>query len=108
MIGYLVLLLSGFIVLFTIKSKRILFFNLAEQSVSLLNDLLSSEEDDIKLELLQSSTNNLVKTLFRNILLVVAAIALAGVPIYVYSLIAAISFSEINLTSWQSILAISI
>lgn len=108
MVGYLVLLLSGFIALFIIKSKRILFFNLAEQSVSLLNDLLSSEEDDIKLELLQSSTNNLVKTLLKNILLIVVAIALAAVPVCVYSHVSNIPLPEINLTSWQSILTFSI
>jgi hypothetical protein len=109
MIVYLVLLLSGFIALFILKSKRILFFNLAEQSVSLLNELLTDEEDDVKLELLQVSTNILVKTLLKNILLLVIAIVLAAIPFILYSMLSGLSFSpqEINLTSWQSLLAIS-
>ena len=110
MIVPLILFLSGFIALFLIKSKRIFFFNLAEQSVSLLNDLLSDEEDDVKLELLQASTNSLVKTLLKNILLIIVAVVLAAILLILYSIFSGLSFSpqEINLTSWQSILAISI
>ncbi len=108
MILYLVLLLSGFVALFIIKLKRAYFFNLAEQSVSLLNDLLTNEEDDVKLELLQSSTNNLIKSLFKNVLLFIIAIAMAFLPVYVFSILTPASLSEINFASWQSIVAISI
>ena len=105
MTTYLILTLSGFIALFIIKSKRAYFFSLAEQSVGLLNDLLSEEEDDVKLELLQTSTNKLVIILLKNVLLFVIALILAVIPIVIFNVV---STQEINFTSWQSILAVSI
>lgn len=105
---YLVLALSGFLAFYLIKIKRTLFYALAEQSVSLLNNLLSNEDDDAKLELLQSSTKKLVFTLLKNVVLFVVALAVAVVPVILFSWISGLDFNEIQLSSWPSILALSI
>ncbi|MCT4622834.1 MAG: hypothetical protein N4A46_04360, partial [Schleiferiaceae bacterium] len=105
--AYLIIALAGFVALFIVKSLRNIFFNLAKHSVSLLNDLLTAEDDEVKLALLQKSTNKLVVSLLYAIGIILLALVAFWLPLEVYEYFGTDSI-KLNLGSWQSIVALSI
>jgi len=108
MTTYLLIAFTGFIAIFVLKFNRNIFYALAEKSVSVLNDLLSAEDDEKKLELIQSSTGKLVVSLLKSVGVVLLVLASAAALLYFYTRLSNIAFADLNLGSWQSILALSI
>ena len=86
MMLYLLFAIGGFLAIYFLKRKRQTFYALAERSVSVLNDLLTAEDDDDKkLEMLTASTNKLVGSLFLSVGLVAVAAVIFLVPSSLYS-----------------------
>ena len=105
---YLVLALSCFLAFFIAKSYRHIFYQLAENSVKALDTILSAEDDELKLELLQTSTTRLIVALLKSFVLIFIVALIIIVSIFSYAFFANIPVSDIDISSVQSILAISV
>lgn len=107
-IYYITLLLSFFIIFFIVRIKRFVFHNLAENSVALVNTLLSNVEEDTKIQDIQTKTNKLVVSLFKMFFIVFLAIIIGSIPIVIYCLVINETFNNLDFSSFYSILFISI
>lgn len=101
-------LLSGFILLWSIKKYYQPFFRLSEASLKILNSLLLPEEDSSKIKTVEKNLVKLLGALGIFFLWILLLLMLAAIPIAVYSLIYHIPYSELDLDSWTYILSLSI
>lgn len=108
MIYYSVLFISFFLIILVLRIKRKVFHALAEHSVALVDDLLSYMDDEVKIKLVQHSTNRLVISLLKMLLVVILAIASGSIPLVIYYLITQTDFHNLGLSSFYSILSISL
>ncbi len=110
MLYYLVLGLTATMAFSIIRWKRAVFYKLALASTSVLNIMLSKQEDDEKLKDLESNTLQLLKSLlaFIGILLLMLLVFLIGANLgdVIYSFSGDETRPEYS--SWQSILSLSI
>lgn len=107
MVYYAVLAVGSFLSLYFVKSNRRLFYVLAERSVGLLNDLLTEEDDDTKLELVQKSTSQLVTTLGKMLLVLVVSMLIGLSPVLLY-IWGSGTTESIDVTSVWALLAMSV
>ena len=80
MLYYLLLALGGFLAVFFLRTFRLRLYRLAEDSLALLNVLLGSEEDDIKLEQMQKATSRTLISLLTGVALLLIAALIIGLP----------------------------
>ena len=108
MLYYLALGLSSFISFLMLKCRRQQFYRLAENSVSLLNTLISSEDDDQKLEAMQKQTTNLFISLLSFIALLIFALLIILTPALTFGYWQSGEWAFNSFTSWQEVLSLSI
>lgn len=109
MIYYLVLTVGAFLTFSVLFWKRLVFHKVAEGSIGLVNELLGeSADEDLLIKQIQASTNILLLDLLKMLLVVILAFVLGSLPIIIFIFTNGINFSEIDLSSFYSILAISI
>lgn len=108
MIFYSVLFISFFIVALIIRFKRFTFYSLAENSLALVNDLITDIDEDAKLKLVQHSNNKLVYSLFKMLLVIIVAFLAGSVPVIVYIYLRQTNYQSLVFTSFYSILFISL
>lgn len=107
MIYYTVLFISFFLLALVIRIKRFVFHGLAENSVSLVNELISDLDEDLKIERIQKSTNKLIFSLFKMFQIIILAIIVGAIPIIAYSYLANVHFNNLDFSSFYAILDIS-
>lgn len=88
MLYYLALGLGGLLAILFLRFTRRKLYQLSEDSVSVLNVILSSEEDEVKLKQMQAGTSRLVISLLLSIGLLATAVILAYLPVYFLELLA--------------------
>lgn len=108
MIYYSVLFISFFLIALIIRIYRSVFYVLAEDSVALVNELLSDREEEMKIKQVQRSTISLVVSLFKMLLLILLAFAFGSVPVVIYCLVTQTGFNSLVFASFYSILFISV
>ncbi len=104
---FLILALGGFCAVIFLRLSRRKLYKLAEHSVSLLNVLLNSEEDDVKLQQMQRQTTKLMLSLMLGVCLIIAAVVIGYLPIYAAPYFVGESISTVY-NGWLEMLAISI
>lgn len=108
MIFYSVLFISFFLIALIIRLTRFVFYTLAQNSVALVNELISDIDEDLKIKLVQKKTNQLVGSLLRMLLVVIIAFAIGSIPIVIYCLVSHTDYDSLNFSSFYSILFISL
>ncbi|MGM0504972.1 MAG: sulfotransferase family protein [Bacteroidota bacterium] len=104
---YLALFLSFFLIFLIFRIKRNIFFRLAENSVALLDKLLSQTDDDAKIKLIEKSNKLLIRSISEIILLVLIAFAAGSVPVAAYIFITNTALQGLDFWSFYSILSMS-
>ncbi|MGM0649656.1 MAG: sulfotransferase family protein [Bacteroidota bacterium] len=104
---YLALLLSFFLIFLLFRVKSNFFFRLAENSVALLDKLLSQNNEDNKIKLIKKYNKLLIRSISEIILLIILAFAAGSVPLAAYILIADTAFQSLDFSSFYSILSMS-
>lgn len=108
MIYYFVLFISFFLIAYIIRFKRSVFYSLAENSVELVDELISDIDEDAKIKLVQTSTNKLVLSLLKMLLVGLVAFAIGSIPLILYCLISKTDYSSLDFSSFYAILSISL
>lgn len=108
MFYYLALGLSSFLSFLMLKWRRQQFYRLAENSVSLLSTLISSEDDDQKLEAMQKGTTGLFFSLISFTALLIFALLIILTPAIIFDFWQSGEWAFISPTSGQELLSISI
>lgn len=107
MLYYSVLFISFFLVAFMIRIRRFVFHALAENSVALVNELMSDMDEDAKINLVQHGTKKLAMSLVKMLLVIIFACTLGSIPLAGYCLITRATYNSLVFDSFYSILAIS-
>ncbi len=105
---YSILFISTTFLSLVIKWGRRWFYEVAENSVGLLNDLLSKADEDIKVKEVSKGTSGLLRSLGKVILLISIAVIAGLVPVLIHIYIFNADYSDVALTGWLSILVISV
>ncbi len=105
---YISLFIGFFLMFFLIRYQRKLFYQLAESSVDLLDKLLSKDDEDAKIKLIEKSNKLLIRSILRVTLLIIIAVLLGGLPVYLFVLITDFDFQSSELLSFHSILIMSV
>ncbi len=105
--AYFVLFIGFSLFAFLIRRFRRGFYAVAENSVSLLDKLISNADDDVKISLIQKSTNKLLTAMLMLLGMFLLAAAAAGIPLLIYSYFSPADFEQMQFTSFYSILSIS-
>ena len=108
MLYYLALGISSFIGFLLLKWRRKQFYSLAENSVALLNTLISNEGDEEKLEQMQKQTSRLVFSLLAFIALLLLVLIILVAPAAGNAWQQEGDWTAFSLSSWQEILSISL
>jgi len=108
MIFYAILFFSFFLIALIIRNYRSVFFSLAENSVALVDELISDIDEDAKIRLVQSSTNRLVLSLLKMLGVGILAFAIGSVPVLIFLAISRTDFHSLSFSSFYSILSISL
>jgi len=108
MLFYFILFLSFFLVALIIRLYGFVFFDLAQNSVGLVNELLSEYDEDTKIEKVQKTTNSLLYSFLKILLLFVVAFAAGSVPVFAYVFFSGTGLNELDFSSFYPILSISI
>lgn len=107
-IFYTVLFISFFFVALILRRYRSVFYALAENSVGLVNDLITDQDDETKIKLVQISTRRLLVSLIKMILVILLALSVAIISVAVYSVLAQTEINQLNFSSFYSILSLSL
>jgi hypothetical protein len=105
---YSVLLIAFFLIVFIIRINRFVFYAVAEYSVALVDKLISDIDEEAKIKLIQKSTNKLVISLMKMLIVVIFAFACGSIPIIIYCLISRTNYNNLVFFSFYSILAMSL
>ena len=103
---YIVVISVAFIIFFVLKQKSIWFFDLAENSFRLLNDLLSKEEEE-KIELIQDRTRTLLYNLFKVLGLFLFLSCTSFLLLFLFILFSRIEYKNLDLSSIYFIISVS-
>ncbi|ALO14608.1 hypothetical protein L21SP5_00941 [Salinivirga cyanobacteriivorans] len=107
-IYYPVLVVSFFIIGLLLRVNRFVFHRLAENSVGLVDGLISATEEDEKIKEVQQKTNGLVAALLKMFLVIIIAFAAGSIPIIIYALATGTSYAELDFFSFYAILFLSL
>ena len=105
---YIVVGVWGFLTFFFLRLNFQPLFNLAEKSVALLNDLLSDEDEDAKIELIQNRISGLINELFKVFAIIIVSFLIGLIPIFLFCHIAEINENDVDMTSFYFIISITI
>ena len=105
---YIAVAISFFISFLFLKINYRTFHQLAENSLGLLNEILSKESEDAKIELIQRKTKKLLWSLFMLIILISGSILIVCVILYGYLIFSDLKYEQLDLSSFTFILSISI
>jgi hypothetical protein len=108
MVYYSVLFISFFLIALFLRYTRFVFYTLAENSVALVNELLSEADDEVKIKQVQKGTNRLVTALLKMLLVIILAFASGSVPVVIYCLVSRTAYNSLVFSSFYSILSISL
>ena len=108
MVYYSVLLIAFFLIFLIIRINRFIFYALAENSVSLVDILISDIDEEAKIKPVQKSTNKLLISLVKMLLVCIFAFACGGIPVVIYCLISRTDYTNLDFFSFYSILSISL
>jgi len=104
---YALVFLSFFLMALILRIRRSAFYALAELSLSLVNDLMARESDEVKLQQVQKSTGRLVRALLLMLAVMGLAIGLGSIPLVAYALVTGTGYRAMELSSFPSILSLS-
>jgi hypothetical protein len=105
---YLVLFIAFFLIAFSIRYFRRVFYALARNSVALVDELVAEhEDDDEKIREVQQKTNRLTLSLIKMFLVLFFAFGLGSVPLFAFGWISKIPFAEMDFSSLYAILSLS-
>jgi hypothetical protein len=107
MVYYLVLAITFFLIIYIIRINRSVFYALAEHTIALVDKLISDIDEEEKIKLVQKSTNKLVISLTKVLLVVIIAFACGSIPVIIYCLISRTAYNNLVFFSFYSILAMS-
>lgn len=107
MIFYAVLFFSFFLIALIIRYFRSVFFALAENSIALVDELISDIDEDSKIKLVQHSTNRLVVSLLKTLGVGIFAFVIGSIPVFLFLMISRIDYHSLSFSSFYSILSIS-
>ncbi|MGW8314230.1 MAG: hypothetical protein ACWGNV_01430 [Bacteroidales bacterium] len=105
---YVVLFISFFLFALLLRLSRSVFYVLAEDSVSLVNDLMSDLGEDEKVRKVQTGTSRLVLSLIKMLITIIFALVAGSVPIIAYLLISGSEIRGLDFTSFYAILSLSL
>lgn len=108
MLYYLALGLSSFLGFLLLKWRREQFYALAENSVALLNTLISDEGDEQKLDQMQRQTSRLLISLLSFLALLLVVLIIVIIPAAFHAWQQEGDQTAFGLNSWQELLSISI
>jgi len=111
MIWYnLTLVIASFVIFWILLRKRIVFQKVAEGSIGLVNELLGDTgvDDDDLIKKIQGSTNKLLLDLLYMFILIIVSLLFGALPVYLFFLLDIIPYNGLHLSSFYSILALSI
>lgn len=108
MVYYSVLLIAFFLIFLIIRINRFVFYALAENSVSLVDILLSDIDEEEKIKPVQKSTNKLLISFVKTLFVCIFAFACGSMPVVIYCLISRTDYNIPDFFSFYSILSISI
>jgi hypothetical protein len=108
MIYYAVLFTAFFLFGFVIRNFRKVFHTLAENSLALVNELISAEEEDTKLSQVEKSTHKLVISMGSMFGVLILSFILTAVPFVMYILFTGIEFRNLDFSSFTAILVLSL
>ena len=104
----IVIVISGFTIVFIIKFWRRHFYRFAENSLTLLNNVLSNEDDAVKASKISSSIVKLSYS-FLLILCVLTITLVTGIiPVFIYTVVRSESYHNLDLSSVYFYLSLSI
>ncbi|MEN8156620.1 MAG: sulfotransferase family protein [Bacteroidota bacterium] len=107
-IYYSVLFISFFLIFLIIRIGRFVFYGLAENSVALVDDLISDIDEEAKIKVVQKGTNKLLISLMKMLLLGIFACAIGSIPLVIYCLLSGTDYNNLVFSSFYSILSISL
>ena len=108
MLLYTLLFIGFFLIALIIRIYRTVFYDLAQKSVGLVNELLSDYDEDLKISQMQKSTNKLTIAFLKMLMLLIIAFIAGSIPLVVYYFITKTNFNSTDLTSIYSIIAVSV
>ena len=108
MVYYSILFISFFLLALSISLFRKFLHGLALNSVGLVDKLMTGgDDDDEKIKIISKSTNRLLASLGKTLLLFLVAILVGAVPLALYCVISNLAYSELDFLSLYPVLAIS-
>lgn len=108
MLYFLTLFIAFFFLFFVIRLFRSVLYALAENSVATVNVMMGeSDDDDEKIERVQTQANALTLSLVKFLGLLAASVAVGSVPILVYCQLLYVKYADLNLLSLYSMMIMS-
>jgi hypothetical protein len=109
MIFYYSSLFFGFFLLgLFLRITRTVFHKLAQNSISLLDSILSDINDDEKINHVQKRTNNLLISLIKVIGVIIVSMVIGSIPLIIFCTIKETDLRDLPLSSFYSILVLSV
>lgn len=108
MLFYAILFVSFFLIALIIRLYRSVFHDLAQNSLALVNALLSGHEEDVKIKQVEKNTNRLLLSLLKVLLTLLVVFAIGSIPVLIYAIITQTGLSTMDFSSFYSILSISL
>lgn len=100
--------LAGAVFAYLLIRTRYFFFNLAENTLSLLNAVLSEEEDIQKQSGLIKALKKLLTSLVAMLIVMALVVAATAIPLLLYSWVMATPWNALNFSSWTFVLSFSL
>lgn len=105
---YIVLFFSFFLFALVIRFNRFVFHAVAENSVALVNELISDIDEDAKISSVQKTTNRLLLSMLKMFLVILFSFSPVVILVFIYSLVSGTEFQSLNFSSFYSILSLSL
>lgn len=104
---YWVLFIGFFILALIVRYYRKVLHVMSEQSVGLVNELISSGDEDEKIDRIRRSTHRLLKSLLKTSGVFVLSLAAGALPFLFFLMFTGKEVQELDFTSFLSILVLS-
>ncbi len=105
---YLVLFTSFFLFAFVLRSFRFAFYSLAENSLEVVDTMVSETNEDDKIELLNKRNKQLLLALLKMLAAIIAAVVVGSIPLLLYSVFSNKGFNTLDFGSVYAILTLSL
>ncbi len=108
MLFHSTLVIGFFLAALLVRINRSLFYDLAQNCLGLVNVVLTDLEEDVKITQVEKSSNKLLVSFSKMFVLFLLALSVACFPLVIYCLSTETDYSSLSLSSFYSILSISI